>query len=71
MEIIDPGLDLDHVSFVFISFKYLCLSIQLILGSRSRSPKERDTRRYPPRDETNGDSSGGSYPRRPRYNEGK
>ena len=40
-------------------------------GSRSRSPKDRDTRRYPPRDDTNGDNPGNSYPRRPRYNEGK
>jgi len=41
--------------------------------SRSRSPKERDNRRYQPRDEMNGDNNGGgpggSYPRRPRFNE--
>jgi hypothetical protein len=45
--------------------------INIIQGSRSRSPKDRDTRRYPPRDEMNGDNTGNSYPRRPRYNEGK
>jgi hypothetical protein len=55
------------IHFLFI-FQYYQ---QLISGSRSRSPKDRDTRRYPPRDDTNGDNTGNSYPRRPRYNEGK
>jgi hypothetical protein len=68
----DQELDHDHVRLIF----FLCLSLNTFnienpSGSRSRSPKDRDTRRYPPRDDTNGDNTGNSYPRRPRYNEGK
>lgn len=69
MEIQDPEFDRVHVREYCLTVMYTY--IQLILGSRSRSPKDRDTRRYPPRDETNGDNAGGAYQRRPRHNEGK
>jgi RNA recognition motif-containing protein len=71
MVIQDQEFDHDHVRLLFFSSSKT-FNIENPSGSRSRSPKDRDTRRYPPRDDnTNGDNTGNSYPRRPRYNEGK
>jgi hypothetical protein len=65
----DQELDQDHVRLIYYYiFNYINNSFS---GSRSRSPKDRDTRRYPQRDDTNGDNTGNTYQRRPRYNEGK
>lgn len=69
VEIPEHACDLDRVRRSFC--RRSIQSKTSPLGSRSRSPKERDTRRYPPREEMNGDNGGGSYQRRPRYNEGK
>jgi hypothetical protein len=70
MEILDLGCVHVHVSDSNYAEQSIEAMHGLPLGSRSRSPKEREMRRYPPRDDMNGDNNGGSFGRRPRHNEG-